>query len=38
MNDYDGKPKISTARIAIWIAVGAVGLYFVISGVVGALS
>ena len=38
MNDFDGKPKISTTRIAVWIAVGALGLYFVISGLIGALT
>lgn len=28
----------STARITIWIVVGAIGLYMVVSGVVGGLS
>ena len=33
----DDKPNISTGRIVIWIVVGAVGLYLVISGLMGAL-
>lgn len=28
----------STARITIWIVVGAIGLYMIVSGVVGGLS
>ena len=38
MNDFDDKPKISSTRIAVWIILGALGLYFVISGVIGGLS
>ena len=37
MNDFD-KPKVSTTRMVIWIGAAAVGLYFVISGVYGALT
>ena len=37
-NFDDDKNKISTTRILIWVAVGPVGLYFVISGLVGALT
>ena len=33
----DDKPNISTARIVIWVVAGAVGLYLVISGLMGAL-
>jgi uncharacterized protein (DUF433 family) len=33
-----GKPKITTTRIVIWLAVAAVGLYLVISGIVGILA
>ncbi len=32
------KKQPSTGRMAIWIVVGAVGLYFVISGIYGALT
>jgi len=31
------KPPISFARIAIWVFVGGVGLYLVISGLVGVI-
>lgn len=34
----DKKPGVSFARLTIWIVVGAVGLYLVISGLVGALT
>ena len=34
----DGKNPVSTPRLVIWIVVGAIGLYLVISGVVGALT
>lgn len=37
-NFGDDKNKISTTRILIWVAVGAVGLYFVISGIIGGLN
>jgi len=32
------KPKITTTRIVIWLAVAGVGLYLVISGIVGILA
>ncbi len=31
------KPGPSTARIVLWIAVGGVGLYMVVTGLVGIL-
>ncbi len=31
------KPGISSGRLAIWLVGGAVGLYLVISGLIGAL-
>ena len=34
----DDKPAISTTRIVMWIVGIGVGLYLVISGLVGALS
>ncbi len=37
-NLNEDKNKPSTARILIWVAVGGVGLYFLISGLWGALS
>jgi hypothetical protein len=33
----DEKPSISPNRVAIWAVVAAVGLYLVVSGVIGAL-
>jgi hypothetical protein len=32
------KPKITTTRIVIWLAVGGVALYLIISGIVGILA
>jgi hypothetical protein len=32
------KPKLATTRIVVWIAVAGVGLYLVISGIVGILA
>jgi len=34
----DEKSGPSFTRVAIWIAVGAIGLYMVLSGLVGVLS
>lgn len=34
----DKKPAISFARISIWVIVGGVGLYLVISGLVGVIT
>ncbi len=31
-------PKITPARILVWIVVGGIGLYLVISGIVGILA
>jgi hypothetical protein len=36
MSDGDDK-KISPARIAIWVIVGGIGLYLVISGAIGII-
>jgi hypothetical protein len=36
--DDDKRKPISLTRILIWVAVGGVGLYMVISGLVGVLS
>ena len=36
--DDDKKPNISFARIAIWVIVGGIGLYLVLSGVVGIIT
>ena len=33
-----GKPGITTTRITMWIIGAAVGLYMVVSGLVGALA
>jgi hypothetical protein len=39
MSDPDGsKKKISTARITVWIVVGGIGLYLIISGVLGIIA
>jgi len=35
--DDKKKPKFSMGRIAIWVIVGGVGLYLVITGVVGII-
>ena len=32
------KPRLTATRIVIWVAVAAVGLYLVISGIVGILA
>jgi hypothetical protein len=37
-DDENKKGAISFNRIAIWVIVGAVGLYLVISGVVGVIA
>lgn len=31
------RPRISLSRIAVWVIVGGIGLYLVISGVVGII-
>ncbi len=36
-NDLE-RPRPTTARITMWICGGAVGLYMVLSGVIGALT
>jgi len=36
--DDGNKPKLTTTRIVIWIAVAGIGLYLVISGIVGILA
>lgn len=37
-SDPSDRGGISTARITIWIVVGAIGLYLVVSGVIGGLT
>jgi hypothetical protein len=32
------KPRLTTTRVVIWIAVAGIGLYLVISGIVGILA
>ena len=34
----DGKKPISWQRIAVWVAVGGVGLYLVITGLAGVIA
>lgn len=34
----DDKNKISTGRITIWVIVAGVGVYFLVSGLIGILS
>jgi hypothetical protein len=34
----DDRPRVSATRIGIWVIVGAIALYMIITGVVGALS
>jgi len=36
--DDPKKPRLTTTRIVIWIAVASIGLYLVISGIVGILA
>lgn len=39
MSDSEGpKGRPSSGRITIWVVVGAIGLYMVINGLVGALT
>lgn len=41
MPDFDDPEKkrgVTPTRIGIWVVVGAIGLYMVVSGVVGALT
>lgn len=33
-----GKPGITTTRITLWIIGGAIGVYMIVSGLVGALT
>gem|GEM_PF-5204905 len=37
-NDVSDPGKPTPTRIAIWIAVGGVGLYFLVTGIVGIIS
>lgn len=32
------RPRVTTARITMWICGGAVGIYMVVSGLIGALT
>ena len=34
----NGQPKLTLIRIAVWIVVGGIGLYLVISGIVGIVA
>jgi hypothetical protein len=34
----DNRKKVSTGRMIIWIVVGAIGLYLVVSGVLGIIA
>ncbi|MEN9620189.1 MAG: hypothetical protein RL499_382 [Actinomycetota bacterium] len=36
--DDEKKPEVSMNRLALWIIVGAVGAYLLISGVLGIIS
>jgi len=36
--DDPKKPKLTPARIGIWVVVAAIGLYLVISGIVGIIA
>lgn len=36
--DDPKKPRLTTTRVVIWIAVAGIGLYLVISGIVGILA
>ena len=36
--DDEKKPEISMNRLALWVIVGAVGAYLLISGIVGIVS
>lgn len=38
MNEPGKKEPVSTARITIWIIVGGIGVYLVVSGLIGALT
>jgi hypothetical protein len=39
MSDPDDRPKkVSTGRMIVWIVVGAIGLYLVVSGVLGIIA
>ncbi|MEO7720445.1 MAG: hypothetical protein ABIS08_00855 [Pseudolysinimonas sp.] len=37
-NGGPDKPKLTTTRIAIWLIVGGVAVYLIISGIVGILA
>ena len=34
----DGKPKLTTARIVIWVVGAAIAIYLIASGVIGILT
>ncbi len=38
MPEPDDRPRVSPTRIGIWVIVGGIGLYMVITGVVTALT
>ena len=38
MPSDDDRPRVSASRIAIWIVVGGIGVYMVVSGLIAALT
>ncbi|WP_345800457.1 hypothetical protein AAIB33_13390 [Microbacterium sp. AZCO] len=34
----EDRPRVSATRIGIWVLVSAVGLYMIVSGLIGALN
>jgi len=36
--DENDKPKISFGRIAIWVIVGGIGVYYLVSAAIGIIS
>ena len=38
MTEHEDGPRVSATRIGIWVIVGGIGLYMVITGVVAALT
>ncbi|WP_277601739.1 hypothetical protein [Microbacterium sp. 4R-513] len=38
MPPEENRPRVSPARIGIWIVVGGIGVYMVVSGLIAALT
>jgi hypothetical protein len=38
MSDPDNRKKIATGRIVVWIVVGGIGLYLIVSGLIGIIT